>query len=158
LRCRYGGRRRKTLQAALAQVEAEIAAYIAADPELAATAARMQTVCSVGPVTVHTMLVELPELGRLSGKESAALVGLASRNRQSGMSRQRASTGHGRPGAACCLTRRAAIRWNPVMRAFFERLTTANRRAGKVALTAVMRKLLVTLNAIVRDREDWKHA
>jgi transposase len=150
----------KTLEASLAQVEAEIAAHIAADPELAATAARMQTVCGVGPVTVHTMLAELPELGRLSGKQIAALVGLAPRNRQSGLSHQRATTGHGRPGVRRVLfnAARAAIRWNPVMRAFFERLTTVNRRAGKVALTAVMRKLLVTLNAIVRDREDWKHA
>jgi transposase len=150
----------KALEASLDGLEAGIAGHIAANAELAAAARRMQTVIGVGPVTVHTALGELPELGRLSGKEIAALVGLAPRNRESGRSHARATTGHGRPGVRRVLfnAARAAIRWNPVMRAFYHRLTTVNRRPGKVALTAVMRKILVTLNAIVRDRQDWKHA
>jgi len=53
---------------------------------------------------------------------------------------------------------RAAIRHNGVMRAFYHRLVTQNQRAGKVALVAVMRKLLVTLNAIARDGKPWHHA
>jgi transposase len=150
----------KTLEASLDGLEAEIEAHIAANAELRATARRMRTVCGVGPVTVQTMFGELPELGRLSGKEIAALVGLAPRNHESGRRRSRATTGHGRPGVRQVLfnAARAAIRWNPVMRAFFERLTKVHHRPGKVALTAVMRKILVTLNAIVRDQQDWKHA
>lgn len=150
----------KALAASVEVLETEIAAHVAAAPELAATAQHMQSVCGVGPVTVHTMLGELPELGRLSGKEIAALVGLAPRNRESGRKRARATTGYGRAGVRSVLfnAARAAIRWNPVMRAFYHRLTAVNRRPGKVALTAVMRKLLVTLNAIVRDQQNWKHA
>ena len=150
----------KALEAALDGLEQEIEAHIEADEELAATAACMRTVTGVGPATVLTMLGELPELGRLSGKEIAALVGLAPRTHESGQTRFRASVGHGRPGVRRVLfnAARAAIRWNPAMRAFYDRLTTTNRRPGKVALTAVMRKLLVTLNAIVRDRRPWKHA
>jgi transposase len=67
----------QVLEVSIDGLEAAIAAHLAADAELAATAQRMQTVRGVGPVTVHTMLGELPELGRLSGKEIAALVGLA---------------------------------------------------------------------------------
>ena len=53
---------------------------------------------------------------------------------------------------------RSAIRWNPVMRNFYERLVGERRRPGKVALVAVMRKMLVTLNAMARERKPWKHA
>ncbi|GLK77298.1 hypothetical protein GCM10008171_25520 [Methylopila jiangsuensis] len=53
---------------------------------------------------------------------------------------------------------RCAIRHNLTIKAFYDRLVTQNRRPGKVALTAVMRKMLVTLNAIARDRQNWKHA
>lgn len=148
------------LETALAQLEAEIAAAIKADPALAAALANLQTVTGVGPVSAHTMLAELPELGRLSGKQIAALVGLAPHTRDSGTTRSRAVTGHGRPGVRRVLfnAARAAIRWNPVMRDFYERLTTTNHRPGKVALTAVMRKLLVTLNAMMRDQRPWNHA
>ena len=88
------------------------------------------------------------------------MVGLAPHTRDSGKNRSRAITGHGRPGVRRVLfnAARPAIRWNPVMRDFYERLTTTNHRPGKVALTAVMRKLLVTLNAMMRDQRPWNHA
>lgn len=148
------------LETVLAPLEAEIAGAIEADPALAAARRNLQTVIGVGPVCAHTMLAELPELGRLSGKEIAALVGLAPHTRDSGKTRSRAITGHGRPGVRRVLfnAARAAIRWNPVMRRFYERLTSINHRPGKVALTAVMRKILVTLNAMMRDQQPWKHA
>lgn len=149
----------RALEQSAAAVEAEIAARIAASPDLAA-AALLTSVKGVGPVTAHTLLGELPELGCLSGKEIAALVGLAPRDRQSGKTSLRASTGHGRPGVRRVLfnAARCAIRHNPVLRAFFQRLVSHNKRPGKVALLAVMRKLLVTLNAIARDRTPWHHA
>ena len=127
------------LVAAIETIDAAIAAQIAADAPLAASAGLMRTLKGIGPVTVHTMLGELPELGRLSGKQISALVGLAPINRESGKRTQRASTGHGRPGVRRVLfnAARSAIQWNPVMRAFHERLTKVNGRPGKVALTAV---------------------
>jgi transposase len=148
------------LEVALRTVEAAIAAHVAGRAELAAAEQLLRSFKSVGPVTVHTLMGELPELGRLSGKEIAALVGLAPRTRQSGKLIRRATTGHGRPGVRRVLfnAARCAIRWNPQMKAFYDRLVQANHRPGKVALTAVMRKILVTLNAIARDQQPWKHA
>jgi transposase len=148
------------LLTALDTLEAAIDAHIAERPELAATAQHLRSLIGVGPVTVHTLMAELPELGRLSGKEIAALVGLAPQTRESGKTSRRAVTGHGRPGVRRVLfnAARAAIRWNPVMKAFYETLVHHNNRPGKVALTAVMRKMLVTLNAIARDQQPWKHA
>ncbi|RXF66935.1 IS110 family transposase [Hansschlegelia zhihuaiae] len=148
------------LEAALCGIEAAIAARIEADQELAAMAARLQSLKGVGPVTVMTLIGELPELGRLSAKEIASLVGLAPRTRESGKARGRAVTGHGRPGVRRVLfnAARSAIRHNAPMKAFYDRLVGQNRRPGKVALVAVMRKMLVTLNAIARDKQIWRHA
>ena len=139
-------------------IDRAIGAHIKARPPLAELSANLQSFIGCGPIVAATLIGEVPELGRLSGKQIAALIGLAPRNRESGKSRSRATTGHGRPGVRQVLfnAARAAIRWNPVMRAFFERLTTQNRRPGKVAFTAVMRKILVTLNAIARDGTAWK--
>ncbi|WP_245258563.1 IS110 family transposase [Methylopila sp. M107] len=148
------------LEASLAALDAAIAAHIAADAALAGTARRLRSLKGVGPVTVATLLGELPELGRLSAKEIASLVGLAPRTRDSGRTRFRATTGHGRPGVRRVLfnAARCAIRHNVPIKAFYDRLVERNKRPGKVALTAVMRKMLVTLNAIARDQQDWKHA
>ena len=149
-----------TLAAALDSIDAAIASHVAATPALADAAACLRTLKGTGPVTAATLLGELPELGRLSGKEIAALVGLAPCTRESGKRRGRARTGHGRAGVRQVLfnAARSAIRWNPVMRDFYERLVGESRRPGKVALVAVMRKMLVTLNAMARERKPWKHA
>jgi transposase len=148
------------LLAVLDQLETAISAHIESQPELAATAGRLRSLTGVGPVTVSTLMGELPELGRLSGKEIASLVGLAPQTCESGKTHRRAVTGHGRPGVRRVLfnAARSAIRWNPVMKAFYETLVHTNKRPGKVALTAVMRKMLVTLNAIARDQQPWLHA
>jgi transposase len=148
------------LNEALASLEQAIEAHIAARPALAATAGHLRSLTGVGPVTVHTLMGELPELGRLSGKEIAALVGLAPRTNKSGKLTRRATIGHGRPGVRRVLfnAARSAIRWNPVMRDFYATLVHTNRRPGKVALTAVMRKMLVTLNAIAREQQPWRPA
>ncbi|HEY5289466.1 MAG TPA: transposase, partial [Caulobacteraceae bacterium] len=88
------------------------------------------------------------------------LVGLAPRTNKSGKLTRRATIGHGRPGVRRVLfnAARSAIRWNPVMRDFYATLVHTNRRPGKVALTAVMRKMLVTLNAIAREQQPWRSA
>ena len=141
-------------------VDRAIAHHIAANPKLAQACANLRSLKGVGPVTAATMLGELPELGRLDGKEIAALVGLAPRTQDSGKTRARARTGHGRVGVRQVLfnAARCAIRHNPLMRAFHKRLVEHNRRPGKVALVAVMRKMLVTLNAIAREGKPWAHA
>jgi transposase len=139
------------------QIDGAIAQHIAGDSALAEQVRLLRTLKAVGPVTAATLVGELPELGRFNGKEIAALVGLAPRNRDSGKSHGKATTGYGREGVRQVLFNAAlcAIRFNPVMAAFYQRLVTVNKRPGKVALIAVMRKMLVTLNAIARDQQPW---
>jgi transposase len=157
---------RKSLRSVMAALERSLAAVDEAIAEhltsavYAETSRRLQTFCGVGPATAATLIAELPELGHLSGKKIAALCGLAPHTRESGRQRGHASTGHGRPGVRKMLFNgaRSAIQHNLVMKAFYQHLVDDNHRLGKVALTAVMRKMLVTLNAMIRDGSDWRHA
>jgi len=138
-------------------LESEIAAAIAGDHETARLAALLQTIHGIGPITAATLIADLPELGLLSAKQIAALLGLAPHTRRSGTMRYREPTGHGRAGLRQALfnAARAAIRHPSPFKAFYDRLVRQNRRPGKVALTAVMRKLLITANAVARDRQPW---
>lgn len=138
--------------------EAAIQAHVVAMPARLTLLRRLCTLRGVGPVTGWTLMAELPELGRLTRRAIAALVGLAPMQHDSGKRRGKAKTGFGRPGVRQVLfnAARAAIRWNPVMRDFYQRLVQSNHRPGQVAMLAVMRKLLVTLNAMVRDAADWR--
>ena len=119
----------------------------------------LQSVPGVGRVVSLTLLAELPELGRLSHKEIAALVGVAPLARDSGTLRGKRLVYGGRAPVRAVLYMAAlvAARRNPVIRAFYERLRTAGKPA-KVALTACMRKLLVILNAIARSGTPWQPA
>lgn len=119
----------------------------------------LASVPGIGMIIARTLIAELPELGTLNRKQVAALAGLAPFTRQSGQWRGRSFIGGGRSGVRTALFMAAlvAVRHNPVLHAFFERL----RAAGKpkmVALIAVARKLLTVLNAMVRDNRRWQNA
>lgn len=116
----------------------------------------LRSVPGVGPVLSSTMLAELPELGQLGRKQVAALVGVAPLNRDSGTLRGRRRIWGGRVRVRCVLfmATLSAARWNPVVRALYERLV-ASGKPPKVAQVACMRKLLVILNAIVRTGRPW---
>jgi len=141
------------LTQSLDAIEAAIERHIASDGELDRLAKALRAVRGVGPVVAATLIADLPELGRLSGKEIAALVGLAPHTHESGKKTRQAKTGHGRPLVRNALfnAARAAIRHPSPMRDFYRRLVETNHRPGKVALTAVMRKILVIANAVARD-------
>jgi len=117
----------------------------------------LQSVPGVGRVVSLTLIAELPELGRLSHKEIAALVGVAPLARDSGTLRGKRLVYGGRAPVRAVLYMAALVasRRNPVIRAFYERLRAAGKPA-KVALTACMRKLLVILNAIARSGTPWR--
>jgi transposase len=117
----------------------------------------LQSVPGVGRVVSLTLLAELPELGRLSHKEIAALVGVAPLNRDSGTRRGKRLVYGGRAPVRAVLYMAALVasKCNPVIRAFYRRLRAAGKPA-KVALTACMRKLLIILNAIVRSGAPWQ--
>lgn len=144
------------LRAELARVDAELDALIQHSPLWRAREDLLQSVPGIGPVMSRTMLAELPELGLLNRKQIAALVGVAPFNRDSGRLRGHRTIWGGRAPVRTALYMAAlvATRWNPVIRAFYQRLRTAGK-APKVALVAAMRKLLTILNAMVHHGTPW---
>ena len=119
----------------------------------------LQSTPGVGPVVSATLIAQLPELGQLNRKQIAALVGVAPFNRDSGTFRGRRTVWGGRPAVRSVLymAALAGARWNPAVSVFYARLIAAGK-PPKLALTACMRKLLTTLNAMVRDGVHWQGA
>jgi transposase len=117
----------------------------------------LQSVPGVGPALTFSLLADLPELGTLSHKQIAALVGVAPLNRDSGRWRGKRIIWGGRANvrAALYMPTVVAVRWNPLLREFYQRLVAAGK-PKKVALVACMRKLLVILNAMLKHRTPWR--
>jgi len=147
------------LQGELKQLDEEIRAYLDANPELLEQEQLLCSVKAVGPVTAATLLAELPELGKLDGKQIASLVGLAPINQDSGKRSRYRKTGKGRPSVRNVLYMAAltGIRYNPVIKKQYDGLV-ARGKVKKVAITACMRKLLVILNAMMRDQKPFRYA
>jgi transposase len=116
----------------------------------------LRSVPGVGPVLSRTLIAELPELGRLTHREIAALVGVAPLNRDSGSMRGKRMVWGGRAPVRTALFMGALVakRHNPVIRAFYERLLEKGK-PKKVALVACMRKLLIILNSMLRHGTRW---
>jgi transposase len=116
----------------------------------------LQSVPGIGPVVAHTLLAELPELGRLNRRAIAKLVGVAPLNHDSGVMRGRRTTHGGRATVRTALYMAAlvATRHNPTIQAFYRRLIAAGK-AKKAALVACARKLLTILNEMVRRGQRW---
>ena len=117
----------------------------------------LRTAKGVGPVLAFSLVANLPELGRLNEKEIAKLVGVAPLNCDSGKSRGKRKTWGGRAPVrnALYMPTLSAIRWNPPIREMNERLV-AKGKPGLVAIVACMRKLLIVLNAMMRDQRPWQ--
>jgi transposase len=117
----------------------------------------LRSVPGVGPVLARTLLAELPELGSLPPKQLAALVGVALLNRDSGAFRGRRAVWGGRATVRAALYMGAlvATRHNPQIKEFYERLLGAGKPRRKVALVACMRKLLIILNAMLKNHTTW---
>ena len=145
-------RLRQCLDAEIAALDRAIEELIAATPALAAKAAALRTVKGVGAVTAAILLAELLELGTLRKNEAAALAGLAPFNRDSGAWRGTRSITGGRRTVrnALYMAALSATRCNQVLRPIYQRLR-ARGKAHKVALVAVMRKLLIHLNSLLKN-------
>ena len=126
-------------------------------PRLGENEALLRSVPGVGPVLARTLLAGVPELGTLTHKRVAALVGVAPLNRDSGTLRGHRSVWGGRAEVRAALYMGAlvAARRNPVVKEFYERLLAAGK-PKKVALVACMRKLLSILNAVLKHRTPWR--
>ena len=149
-------RQAKTLLALLErqiqQCDHALAALLRADEELTRKAARLQEVPGVGLVTATTLLAEMPELGTLSDAAVAALAGLAPYNRDSGPCAGTRRVSGGRRTVRCALYMAAlsAVRFDPILQRFHQRLLLKGKKP-LVALTAVMRKLIVLLNRLLKN-------
>jgi len=110
----------------------------------------------VGPVLSMTLLSNLPELGTLNRKQIAALVGVAPLNRDSGLFRGKRKIWGGRASIRSVLymSVTCAIRFNPLIKKFYQHLRNAGK-VHKVAMTACMRKLLIILNTMIKNRTCW---
>jgi transposase len=117
----------------------------------------LQSVPGIGPTVARTLLAELPELGQLDRRAIAALVGVAPFNRDSGRTRGRRYIRGGRASLRASLYMGAlvAARHNPVLRTYYQRLRDAGK-PSKVALVAVMRKLLTIVNAMMKHQLKWQ--
>jgi transposase len=144
------------LERQLADVDDTLRRQVEASPLWRAQEDLLRSVPGVGPTTALTLLTELPELGRLSRRQIAALVGVAPFNRDSGQWRGRRTIWGGRATvrATVYMAALTAVRCNPVLRAFHARLRAAGK-PPKVALIAVMRKLLTIVNAMLAHQQPW---
>jgi transposase len=145
------------LEKRLEKIEKELGGMIRKSPVWRVKDELLRTVKGVGPVLSQSLLSDLPELGRLDRKKIAGLVGVAPMNRDSGKFRGRRMVSGGRAEVRSVLYMGtvAAIRSNPAIRAFHERLIKAGK-PPKVAITACMRKLLTILNAMMKNQTSWR--
>jgi transposase len=144
------------LERQLDDVTRRLAAEIEASPVWRAKDNLLRSVPGIGPIVSATLVGELPELGTLTHKQIATLAGLAPLARDSGTRRGKRMVWGGRAPVRTALYMAALCgrRWNPQLRAFYERLIAAGK-PKKVALIACARKLLTTLNAMARDQRPW---
>jgi transposase len=145
------------LEKELSRTDRELEEAVEASPAWRENEALLRSVPGVGPTLSRTLLAELPELGTLTHKRLCALVGVAPFNRDSGRMRGKREVRGGRARVSTTLYMSAMVasRHNPLIREFYERLVEAGK-PKKVALVACMRKLLVILNAVMRDRRPWR--
>ncbi len=140
----------------LTEIDAEIRLRFRAQPDLAARLDILAGIPGVGELTAFTILIEMPELGTLHAKQAASLAGLAPVARSSGQWTGRAFIRGGRAGLRRALHMPAlvATRFNPDLKAKYHQLK-ADGKPSKVALTAIMRKLIVLANALIKANRNW---
>jgi len=147
------------LEAALDDLNQDLDQAVHASPLWRERDDLLRSVPGVGPILSFTLLADLPELGTLSHKQLAALVGVAPLNRDSGFSRGKRVIwgGRARVRSALSMSALSAVRYTPVLRAFWTRLREQGK-PPKVALVACMHKLLTILNAMLKHHTPWQLA
>jgi transposase len=150
-------RQLRAVETAIENLGAEIERLIGADPVLARRLAILASIPGVGTVTAIALIAGLSEIGSLSAKGAAMIVGLApiacDSGESSGARHIRGGRAHVR--TALYMAAVSAARFNPTLKAFYDRLI-ANGKKPKLALTAVMRKLVVLANSLVRENRLWE--
>ena len=148
----------RELDKEIARIEKKLDQYVEQEAEWASKKVLLKTAPGIGDTMVYTLLADLPELGTMSNRQAAALVGVAPMNRDSGKLRGKRRIKGGRYGVRTTLymATLSATLCNPVIKDFYQRLV-AKGKHKKVALVACMRKLIVILNAMLRDQCEWAY-
>jgi len=138
------------------ELDARIAELIESDDDWKNKLELLKSVPGIGANTAQQLIANLPELGQVDRQQAAALAGLAPLNRDSGSMRGHRSIFGGRRAVrnALYMATVASIKWNSLIRPFYQRLKAAGK-PSKVALVACMRKLLVVLNTLLRENRKW---
>ena len=149
----------KALEKELSELDQELDDTVRGSPAWRRNEDLLKSVPGIGPIIARTLIAEMPELGTLDRRQIAALAGLAPWTRQSGKWKGKSFIGGGRSSirAALFVGALVAVRYNPTLKAFHQRLIDTGK-PKMVALVAVARKLLTILNAIVRDQKPWQTA
>lgn len=148
----------RTLDAEIQRIEKRLSQVIEQQSEWSERKSILMSAPGAGETLAYTLLADLPEIGSMSNKQVAALVGVAPINRDSGKSRGKRRIKGGRAGVRTTLymATLSATQCNPIIRAFYRQLV-AQGKHKKVALTACMRKFITMLNAMVRDQVTWAY-
>ena len=148
--------RLKQIEAQLREIDAAIAEKVAQDEQLSRKCSILISIPGIAKTTAFTMLIEMPELGTLQGKQAASLAGLAPVSRQSGQwqGRERIQGGRAFLRRAIYMPALVAVRFNRDLKKKYDHLIRAGK-PPKVALTAIMRRLVVLANALLRDGRPW---
>lgn len=143
----------KVLKQEIQEITQQVEEMIQASEALKEKYTLLQTMKGVGKTLAMVLLIDLPELGKATKREVAALVGVAPLTRESGQKTGKACTKYGRQGVRKVLYMAAltACRYNPILKVVYERLV-ARGKAKKVAIVAVMRRMLVILNAMIKTK------
>lgn len=159
IRKRHNGEQLRQIERQIAALEAEIMARIKSDADLAQRFNILVSIPGIATITAFALLIDIPELGTLENGQAASLAGLAPVARQSGRWTGRAFIRGGRANVrqALCMSALVAVRFNPQLKAKYDQLKAAGK-ASKVAMTAIMRKLIVLANALLRDKRKWNTA
>ncbi|MFN3234954.1 MAG: IS110 family transposase [Gammaproteobacteria bacterium] len=146
----------KQIEQELSLVTEKLNAIIQADASLQVKYDRLQTVKGVGKEVALILVTDLPELGELNREKISHLVGVAPQTRESGQKQYYRRIHHGRfyVRKALYMSALVAIRYNPRMKKIYQRLL-AKEKLKKVALVAVMRKMIIMLNSMIQNQVDW---
>ncbi len=149
----------KALEKELESINEALEQSIQQDTDYAQKNALLKSIKGVGCVVAATIIADLPEIGSVNSKQISALVGLAPYNRDSGTLRGKRTIWGGRVSVrnSLYMSTLVAIRHNPQIKSFYKRLCDAGKKK-KVAITACLHKLLIIMNAMIKNNELWRAA
>jgi len=148
----------KTINREIEKVDRQIQDHIDKMPRLKRKTEKLSSVPGIGDTTAAMLVSELPELGTFNRRQIAALVGVAPINRDSGTFRGKRMTGGGRRSVRnrLFMPTLVAIRYNPVLKRYYQRLVDKEGKTKMVAIIAAMRKLLCIMSAMLKNNQAWK--